>query len=323
MSALKAPRVLPVDPKAVATPAVQRFCTLPNGLEIACQSAKETEHIYEDIFDHRVYLSNGITLWDGATVFDVGGNIGLFTVFLHQTFRDVVTYTFEPAPPLFETLTWNTARYGGTCKLFPCGVSDRPRTARLTFYPYSSGMSSFYGNEAEEKEVLRVVLENQRRTGHAEVDTVLGISEEFLDARFTQVSFDCPLVPLSQVIRQEGVERIDLLKIDVQKSELDVLRGLASEDWPKIRQIAMEVHDLDGQLAVVRGLLEEHGFSVVAEQDPLYRGSVMYNLFAVQRDLYRQLAGRGADAPVRTQTADRSQRSKAAFARLRGQRKDR
>lgn len=321
MSAVEAPRVVPVDPKAVATPAVQRFCTLPNGLEIACQSAKETEHIYEDIFDHRVYLSNGITLWDGATVFDVGGNIGLFTVFLHQTFRDVVTYTFEPAPPLFEILTWNTARYGGTCKLFPCGVSDRPRTATLTFYPYSSGMSSFYGNEEEEKEVLRVVLENQRRAGHAEVDTVLGISDEFFDARFTQVSFECPLVPLSQIIRQEGVERIDLLKIDVQKSELDVLRGLAPEDWPKVRQIAMEVHDLDGQLAVVRDLLEEHGFSVVAEQDPLYRGSVMYNLFAVKRDLYRQLAG--SEAPARAQATDRSQRSKAAFARLRGQRKDR
>lgn len=321
MNALETRTVEPIDPKTVPTPAVQRFCTLPNGLEIACQSIKETEHIYEDIFGHRVYLSNGLTLWDGAVVFDVGGNIGLFTVFVHQNFREVVTYTFEPAPPLFDILTYNTARHGGTCKFFPCGVSARPGTATLTFYPYSSGMSSFYGNEAEEKEVLRVVLENQRRAGHAEVDTVLGDSEGFLDARFTSVSFECPLVPLSHIIRQEGVARIDLLKIDVQKSELDVLRGLSPEDWPKVRQIAMEVHDLDGQLAVARGLLEEKGFGVVIEQDPLYRGSVMYNLFAVRKDLYRQLGGRGAGAPARG--TERSQRSQAAFARLRGQRRER
>jgi phthiocerol/phenolphthiocerol synthesis type-I polyketide synthase E len=308
--------ILPIDPKAGPAPAVQRFCTLPNGLEIACQSPKETEHIYEDIFDHRVYLSNGITLWDGACVFDVGGNIGLFTVFLHQTFRDLVSYTFEPAPPLFEILRYNTARHGGHCRLFPCGVSDRRGTASLTFYPYSSGMSSFYGNEDEEKDVLRTVLENQRRAGHGEVDTVLRMPEDFFDARFTSVSFECPLVPLSEIIRQEGVETIDLLKIDVQKSEVDVLRGLAPEDWPKVRQIALELHDFEGRLALVRDLLEEKGFHVVAEQDPLYRGSVMYNLYAVRRELFQ---GRAAAAPA----SDRGRRSKAAFARLRGQRGER
>ncbi|MFL6199524.1 MAG: FkbM family methyltransferase [Thermoanaerobaculia bacterium] len=311
--------IAPIDPKAAPPPSVQRFCTLPNGLEIACQSPKETEHIYEDIFDHRVYLSNGITLWDGACVFDVGGNIGLFTVFLHQTFRDLVTYTFEPAPPLFEILRYNAARHGGngTCRLFNCGVSDRRGTASLTFYPYSSGMSSFYGNEEEEKDVLRTVLENQLKAGHGEVDAVLQKSDDFLDARFTSMTLECPLVPLSEIIRQEGVETIDLLKIDVQKSEVDVLRGLAPEDWPKVRQIAIEVHDFEGRLALVTELLEGKGFHVGAEQDPLYRGSVMYNLYAVRRDLFQ---GRAAAAPI---SSDRGQRSKAAFARLRGQRRER
>lgn len=314
--------IAPIDPKAAPLPSVQRFCTLPNGLEIGCQSAKETEHIYEDIFDHRVYLSNGITLWDGACVFDVGGNIGLFTVFLHQTFRDLTTYTFEPAPPLFEILRYNAACHGGRCKLFPCGISDRRGTASLTFYPYSSGMSSFYGNQEEEREVLRTVLENQRGAGHEEVDTVLRMSDDFLDARFTAVSFDCPLVPLSEIIRQEGVETIDLLKIDVQKSEVDVLRGIAPEDWPKIRQIAIEVHDLDGQLALVQSLLEAQGFHVYAEQDPLYLRSVMFNLYAIRRDLYQGHSS-GAPASFDASSVDRSQRSKAAFARFRGQRRER
>ena len=319
----QARRIAPVDPQAAPLPAVQRFCTLPNGLEIACQSAKETEHIYQDIFEHRVYLSNGITLWDGACVFDVGGNIGLFTVFVHQAYQDVVTYTFEPAPPLFEILRYNAARHGGNCKLFPCGVSDRDATASLTFYPYSSGMSSFYADTDEEKEVLRAVLENQSRSGDSEADAVLRLSDEFLDARFTAVSFECPLVPLSRIIRQEGIAFIDLLKIDVQKSELDVLHGLEPEDWPKVRQIAMEVHDLDGQLARTQDLLAEKGFNVVVEQDPLYRTSVMYNLFAVRKDLYRRLGGGPEPGAPGAGGGERSQRSRAAFARLRGRRGER
>lgn len=322
--------VRPIDPRTAPAAAVHRFCTLPNGLEIACQSAKETEHIYEDIFDHRVYLSNGVTLWDGATVFDVGGNIGLFTVFVHHTYRDVATYTFEPAPPLFEILRFNAARHGGDCKLFHCGVGARRRTAELTFYPFSSGMSSFYGNAEEEREVLRIVLENQRRAGHGEIDAVLADADQFLDARFTESRFTCPIVPLSEVIRDQGVEAIDLLKIDVQKSELDVLYGLEPRDWPKVRQIAMEVHDLDGQLEVARELLAERGFNVVVEQDALYRGSVMFNLFAVRKDLYQRLVGRApvlsagaASAATEARGAARSSRSKEAFARLRGQRRER
>lgn len=299
-----------IDPHVGVRPALQRFCTLPNGLEIACQSAKETEHIFEDIFEHRVYLSHGITLWEGATVFDVGGNIGLFTVFVHHHFRDVTTYTFEPAPPLFDILRYNVATHGGRAKLFNCGVSSRRNTARLTFYPFSSGMSSFYGNLDEEKDVLRVVLANQRERGQNEVAEVLASEREFLDARFTEQSFDCPLVTLSEIIRQEGVETIDLLKLDVQKSELDVLLGLEPEDWPKVRQIALEVHDLDGRLGVVLELLKERGYRVVAEQDPLYRGSVMYNLFAVQKDLYRAVETMGA-------AATRTTKAKEAFSRLR------
>lgn len=314
--------VNPIEPKRGEAPEPQRFCTLPNGLEIGCQSAKETEHIYDDIFAHRVYLSGGITLWDGATVFDIGGNIGMFTVFLHQTYRNIKSYTFEPAPPLFDILHYNTAQHagGGTCKLFNCGVSDTYKVANLTFYPYSSGMSSFYGDQEEEKDVLRIILANQEEAGDNEADG-LATSEEFLDARFTEVNFECPLVPLEQIIRQEGVETIDLMKIDVQKSELDVLRGLGEDDWGKVRQIAMEVHDLDGELAIVQDLLAKHDFNVVVEQDPLYIGSVMYNLFAVRKNLYQELAGGAPKSAAKAPRTQQQKRGKKAFARFRKQKK--
>jgi FkbM family methyltransferase len=267
-------------PGVSSLPAERTFI-LPNGMEIAYQSRMEAEHIYEDIFDKKIYLRHGVALRDGATVFDVGGNLGLFTLFVHHKCRDPKTYTFEPAPPLFRILSHNAARYAPGARLYNCGVAAQPGRASFTFYPYSSGMSSFHANLEEEKDVLRTIMENQLRSGMAGMDRIMAASDELLDARFTHETFECELVTLSQVIVDERVEAIDLLKVDVQKCELEVLEGLEGRHWPKVRQIVMEVHDLEGRLAQVVELLESRGMSVVVEQDPLLVGSVLYNLFAV------------------------------------------
>src|SRR5437763_657320 len=83
-----------------------------------------------------------IGLPPGATVFDVGANIGLFTVFVDHQFPGSRIFAFEPAPPLFAILAANTDWCAGEVLLFSCGLAARPGEAELTFYPLSSGMSS-------------------------------------------------------------------------------------------------------------------------------------------------------------------------------------
>jgi hypothetical protein len=62
-----------------------------------------------------------------------------------------------------------------------------------------------------------------------------------------------------------------------------VLTGIDENDWPKIRQIVIEVHDLGGRLNEITSLLDQHGFNVKIEQDAMYEGSVLYNLFATKQ----------------------------------------
>ncbi len=255
---------------------------LPNGLTVWHQNEAETRHFYEDIFDHRTYAKNGITLPDGATVVDVGGNIGLFTLFSHYEAKDVRVFTFEPAPPMFELLSRNVAEHGVDATLFNIGVSDSESQATFTFYPRSSGMSSFHPDEAEEKHNLRTIIANQQKTdANAEVAELVA-DEELLDVRFEAIEFTATLRPLSAVIREQGIERIDLIKIDVQKSERQVIDGIADEDWPKIQQMVLEVHDADGEVARLVELLEGHGFTVRAEQDEMYVGTDIHNIYAVR-----------------------------------------
>jgi len=261
-------------------------------MEIAFQSRVEVAHFYEDIFEKQVYLRNGITLDEGACVFDVGANIGLFTLYVHQRVANATIFCFEPAPPLFEILSSNVSRRGVDAKLFNCGVSDRSRTERFTFYPNSSGMSSFYADLNEEKEALRIIMLNQLRRGEPGMGQVMKYADELLEERFKSETFECPLVTLSEVIERHGVGRIDLLKIDVQKSEMDVIEGIKDEDWRAIRQVALEAHDLDGRLDKITRLLNKRDFEIIAEQDEMYQGSVIYNLYAFNRNFNDDLSGR-------------------------------
>lgn len=270
------------EPLPPISASVPRRLSLPNGLEIACQTTSEARYFYEDIFVKRIYVRHGIDLSDAECVFDVGANIGLFTLFALRFSPRARVYAFEPAPALFEILRHNTAGHGEAVRLFHCGVSRRSGRGTLTFYLSSSGMSSFYGDPDEEREALRSIFENQRRQGVEGVEEVLEHADDLLAERLRNKTFDVELLPLSQVIRDEGVERIDLLKIDVQKSEEDVLAGIEPADWPKIRQVVVEVHDVAGRVERLREVLEERGFTVVADQDVHYESSPIWNLYAAR-----------------------------------------
>lgn len=270
----------------------QRRCKLPNNMEIAYQTKVEAEYFYKDIFEKQIYLRHGITLKDGDCVFDVGGNIGLFTLFVHQQQKNITVYTFEPAPALFEIMRFNISQNGFNAKLFNCGLSNQTKTATFTFYLKNSGMSSFYADVKEEKKVLRAITLNQlnqRRQGITGMEQVMqdadDLIDELLEDRFESETYTCQLRTLSDVIAEYHVEEIDLLKIDVQKSEWDIITGIKEDDWHKIKQIVLEVHDIEGRLNQILTLLQQHEYQVFVEQDDMCEGSNLYNLFAIKNHL--------------------------------------
>ncbi|HYG62000.1 MAG TPA: FkbM family methyltransferase, partial [Thermoanaerobaculia bacterium] len=274
--------VVPVREPAKAGSDLYR---LPNGLEVACLNRNEADLIYQEIFADETYLAHGITLGDGAYVFDVGANIGLFSLFLSGRFHDLRLFAFEPIPPTFEVLRANVELYGIDAMLFPCGIAERSGEAEFTFYPHWSAMSGAHADQAEEEAVSRVALVNQdhRLEEH---------SDDLLAARFAEKRvYTCRLRTLSEVIRETGVGRIDLLKVDAEKSEENVLAGLLDRDWERIAQLVVEVHDTGGRLDRVRALLAEHGFAVVVDQDAPLRGTAIYNLYAIHPERVRPTPG--------------------------------
>jgi amino acid adenylation domain-containing protein/FkbM family methyltransferase len=256
---------------------------LPNGLEVDSFHPSETDAVYREIFTDG-YLRHGITLEPGDCVFDVGANIGMFTLFVQDQCPDVKVLAFEPAPPLVEKLRANVARYGLDAEVFDHGLASEERTAEFTFYPQWSAMSGLYADRQEDERVTRAVMANL-------LGDAAGQAENLLAGRFRTERYACRLRALSDVVRERGIARIDLLKIDVEKSELEVLRGIAEPDWSKVRQIVLEVHDAAGRLAEICSLLEERGFRLTVEQDSWLAGTDLYNVYAVRPEAARRETG--------------------------------
>jgi amino acid adenylation domain-containing protein len=74
-----------------------------------------------------------------------------------------------------------------------------------------------------------------------------------------------PTHPLSAVLDDRAITRVDLLKIGVEKGEWDVLRSVRVRYWPIIRQVVVEVFDVDGCLDRVVDLLTGHGLTVISQ----------------------------------------------------------
>jgi amino acid adenylation domain-containing protein/FkbM family methyltransferase len=272
---------------------------LPDGAPVAHLNRNETDYIYHEVFVLQAYLRHGITLADGDCVIDAGANIGLFTVFASRLARRLRVVAFEPNPTVFECLKANAAAYGTDVKCLPLGLSRENTSAELTFFKGLSLLSGFYADAATERSVVENYVFNQQ---------IQGVDEErpeaevraLIDERLKATTVSAQLRTLSSIISEEGIERIDLLKINVEKSELDVLLGIGPDDWPRIRQVVIEV-DLDANLEPITTMLEQRGYDVLVDQDPLLNGTALRYVYGIQRAAtdHRLARQETADAHVR------------------------
>jgi len=263
--------------------------TLPNGVKIFYKNKEEVDFLYEEM---PLYFKNGIELHEGDTVFDVGANIGLFTLLVCQLCNNNANiYAFEPIPATFEALQRNVQRFNpGKIKVFPCGLSQNSKTMTIAFYPNSTAWSTIYPDDSKEQRnsIKKVVLDNLKDAPSfirwlRWLPPFLRslVLDNKIEKAFQMEQVTCQLRTVSEIIREHDVQQIDLLKVDVERSELDVLLGIEEQDWQKIKQVVVEVHDLQGRLKTIIDLLEEHGFcEITVEKEPVLKGSNIFVLYA-------------------------------------------
>jgi FkbM family methyltransferase len=262
---------------------VAQIYQLPNGMSIYHINKHETDFLYKEIFLERAYLKHGITLNTNACVFDVGANIGMFTLFIKQECADAKVYAFEPTPELNRIIKLNVNRYGQSVKVYQNGISDREGEATFTYYPDYSIMSGFHADASGDASILSSGIRNQLAKGNAKFKEV---PDEFIDSIVQKKlgkknEIKCQLKTVSSIVREANIEHIDLLKIDAEKSELAILKGIQENDWPKIKQMVLEVHSVK-EVEVIIQMLKQKGFEIKVEQEGQFTNSGVFNCFAIR-----------------------------------------
>lgn len=280
--------VIPNPNRAPLIAGKQRY-RLQNNMAVAHLNRDETDFVYREIFELQAYFRHGITLDDGCCVFDVGANIGMFTMFVSQLWRNAKVYAFEPNPTVFELLRLNTSLYGPNAEVFNFGFSDQTEHAPFTFFPRSTLLSGFYADAEAEKKVTRTYMVNKLRLDTGEMSDVLEMADEILTERFASQTFTASLRTLSSIIEERSIERIDLLKINAEKSEISILNGIRDEHWPRIEQVALEV-DVSENLDLILSLLERQGFECATYQDELLVDTPLCYIYAVRPSSSRKLS---------------------------------
>lgn len=268
-----------------------RPSALPNGLAVygAKPADVRSQHFIAD------YFRPGVELHAGMTVVDVGANIGLFSLeVLRRCSGDVNLFAFEPAPDTFANLERNvrTLFPGAPAHLDRRAIADRVGSATLYHRPRVSVTSSLHNEPLGD---ARALLDGMLREPPAEYREVFpawfqrlprGGARRLLGAvaawaHRPVVEIPCEVTTVSAVLRDHAIDRVDLLKIDVEGAELDVLRGIEPNDWARIGRLMVEVHDLDDRVATIRGMLASAGFDDVSvTQDWPFEGTNVHMVHA-------------------------------------------
>ncbi|MEO3876738.1 amino acid adenylation domain-containing protein, partial [Nonomuraea sp. B12E4] len=257
--------------------------TFPDGTCVFYRNRSETEFLREEIWEGEEYLRNGIAIPEDACVFDVGAHIGMFTLYVAARAPKGVVHSFEPIPDLFQVLALNAELHGVNARLHPMGLSDTAGTVEFAYYPELSILSGLYADEDEDRAVVKAYTEQAWEEAAAPgAEDVRTLMDELVTDRMRQEIVSCEVRTLSQLIRETGVDRIDLLKIDAEKSERDILRGIEDAHWPIIDQIVAEVHDVGDRLHEITELLRAKGFQVATGSTSALDRTHLVTLYAVR-----------------------------------------
>eukprot|EP00035_Acanthoeca_spectabilis_P033557 m.24274 g.24274 ORF g.24274 m.24274 type:complete len:333 (+) comp6053_c0_seq1:329-1327(+) len=234
------------------------------GLAVYQLIEAETQFLHWEIFEEECYASDGwITLNDGDVVVDCGANIGLFTLWAAAQADLSTLVALEPMGPQFGCLERNVELHM---------LQKMVRTRQLAVGKSSAETSPFVFfprmPSSSHREIYTQEKEGQRAT----------MSAHRFDGATTTA---CATTTLSEIIAAEKLDRIDLLKVDVEGDELAVLEGLSKPDAARVRQIVMEAHAVDDRIERIRALLEGYGFEVrVGGGDARMERAGSYNIAA-------------------------------------------
>jgi FkbM family methyltransferase len=165
-------------------------------------------YIYHEVFYGKDY-DLGIDL-NHKVIFDMGCNMGIFSLWLNENFQHSEIHCFEPVKEIFELASHNIQQTNKTHQyhLNNIGLSNETRSATINYYPKANGLSTV-------KEDLQLKIDK------------VPFYQKILVNQIIQkpIKEKISLVKTKDYLEEKGIKKIDFCKIDVEGSEKEILEG--------------------------------------------------------------------------------------------------
>ena len=185
---------------------------------------------YNEFFVDDIYRNFNINNLD--TVIDIGANVGLFAKYMYSKGAEKVVLV-EANPNLEEKIN---------------NILDE-----------DSNRSSVYLSPifSEKKTVTFNYSDSNSAIGSIAFDSTKGVDYESLTN-----SIELETITLDEIIEKEGIERISLLKCDIEGGEYNLIPSLTDKQMSMIDKFMIEIHSNDNnQIQPILDKLESHGFN--------------------------------------------------------------
>jgi FkbM family methyltransferase len=172
-----------------------------------------------------------------AVIVDLGASVGVFSVYAAATARNVRVFAYEPMPASYRLAEENIRLNG--------------RETAITCFNYA------VGGESGERELFVAGTDFF-------FPTLLGPDG---NGAADHITVHC--TTLEEILTSNGLDRVDLLKMDIEGAEYEFLYGAPDRCFDVIREIRMEYHDLDPgkrNIGSLKQFLEERGFTITRQQ---------------------------------------------------------
>lgn len=260
---------------------------LPDGRTVHCVNAYEVDFGAHEIFTDDLE-GHGIRLPEDGVFFDVGANIGLFSLLLSDRCARARIFAYEPMPDAFAALEKNMRERSPQGVAVQVGLGAAPGELEFDHFPGITALSTAHSAVGQELAAgLRKIISGAQNA--ADVDQILdktGATElrndaGFVDQLFRHEKVRARIETLSGEMARHGLDHIDLLKIDTEGAENDVLAGIAAADWPRIRQLMVEVHLGADERDRIEARLRTLGYTTTIGDHPLAQGGApVFHIYA-------------------------------------------
>jgi FkbM family methyltransferase len=178
---------------------------LKNGFKFKLRNDSTDLQAFTNVWINEEYNKQDFIIHDDDCVIDIGGHIGLFTIFAAQFCKNGQIITIEPIDENLELLKENLGlNQIKNVKIFNKAVSDK------------SGMVSMY-------------FDNEDYAAHSLIHK-------------QNIKREIEAITLEKIFEIENIETCDYLKLDCEGSEFMIMENLPSNYFKRIKNIVMEYH---------------------------------------------------------------------------------